>query len=366
MGKNAASKSGFHGLFNRKTLFVFSLAVVLLISSLFVYIRIVGTNSVVRNEFELTLAANDALPWMPVTITLNSDVTLTESLVIPANKKITLRSDSSEFYRLNGADNCYTIVVENSGVLTLDGIIVTHKSKTYGSGVRVYSGGTFIVYSGEISGNRACRIGDAYDDGGGVYNDGVFKMLGGEISGNDATLYGGGVYNRGTFKMSGGKISNNIAGPHAVRYSGSGGGISGGGGGVYNNGMFIMSGGEISNNTSAYGGGVYNNGGDNAGIFELSGGKIFSNTAVSGNVYYNSDSRGSTSYGGGVYNIGSFSMSGGTIFNNRVLSGVVEGCYGGGVCNMLYWGGTFELVGGMISGNTSSSMGNDDVYTFGE
>jgi hypothetical protein len=87
----------------------------------------------------------------------------------------------------------------------LDGIIVTHAEGADGCGVG--NSGTFIMYSGVISGNTVSR-----DSGGGVANAGVFEMYGGEIINNAARVSGGGVdINdvRASFSMFGGVISGN-------------------------------------------------------------------------------------------------------------------------------------------------------------
>jgi hypothetical protein len=89
-------------------------------------------------------------------------------------------------------------------VLTLDGIIVTHKSGSLGHGIVVNSGGTFNLRAGEISGNYYTGL-----DGGGVLSKGIFNMYDGVICNNKAEWYGGVCNDKGTFKIMGGKISNN-------------------------------------------------------------------------------------------------------------------------------------------------------------
>jgi hypothetical protein len=218
-----------------------SLLIVLVISSaIIVYTFTMGSDSVsfgdaihVTSEEELRVTVNDAENGKPVTIVFDKSISLTDSpLIIPANKNITLTSkNSTRFYKLNGVDWCTTIIVEDCGMLRLDGIAVTHAIGDFGCGVQVATGGTLIMYSGEISGNAA------FSNGGGVYNELYcnFNMSGGAVSNNTSVAPGGGVYNRGTFSMSGGIISNNTA---DIGYSG----------GVYNSGNFNRSGGEISDN----------------------------------------------------------------------------------------------------------------------
>ncbi len=109
---------------------------------------------------------------------------------------------------------------------------------------------TFILTSGEISGNTARR-------GGGVYlvgNGSRFSMNGGAISGNEATGgNGGGIYseNWGGLQIKGGQVVNNTA--------------ANGGGGIYidnvnkvkdpDKSLTVAAGVEISGNTSKTNGG---------------------------------------------------------------------------------------------------------------
>jgi len=180
----------------------------------------------VEDESALKVAVDEAPSNMSaVVIALNNDISLKETLTIPIDKNITLISNRvTGFYRLIGPKSVATIdkpssglhvpglvsssgptiVVETGGVLTLDGIIVTHARDCDGSGVIVSSGGTLILSKGGICDNTAADGG-----GGGVYNAGTFKMFGGEIFNNVARS--GGVCNYGTFSMFGGVISGNTA-----------------------------------------------------------------------------------------------------------------------------------------------------------
>ena len=158
----------------------------------------------VEDESALRIAV-DAADGSAI-IALTSDIILTDSaLGIPYGKDITLVSDKPEgFWKLIGVADQNTIDVK--GKLTIDGIIVTHR-KGFGCGVCVNGGGTFFMYSGEISDNKGVK-----GDSCGVYNMGTFVMSGGTISNNTADVDGGGVYSRdGMFSMSGGTISNNSA-----------------------------------------------------------------------------------------------------------------------------------------------------------
>lgn len=243
-----------------------------------------ATDKVVKNETELgnaiSVAPSDNTPY---TISLNDNIALKNSLEIPNGKNITL-TGMGGVWKLVGANNLNTINVV--GLLTIDGVIVTHAKGDAGRGVYVNDGGTLTLLNGEISCNTIL------ESGGGVYIErgGSFEMLGGVISDNTANNVGGGVWNEGTFCLSGGVISNN--------YSGSS------GGGVANIGIFVMSGGKISKNTAPDGGGVSNSGGYGRGVtFTMTGGEITGNTAEK--------------YCGGVfYPEGSFDWRGGVISGN--------------------------------------------------
>ena len=197
----------------------------------------------VKNEVELRQAVG--VVGKPVVVVFTADIYLTEStLNVSTGANITLTSDGSSFFKLFGASGHLTLgyatlAVEGGGVLTLDGIIVTHASGVIGKGVFVDAGGRLILNSGKISDNN-----QAFASGGGVQNHGTFSMFGGEISGNIAECLGGGVFNVGVFEMFGGKIANNTATS---------------GGGVDNDKIFVMYGGMLdSNNAREWGGGVCN------------------------------------------------------------------------------------------------------------
>jgi hypothetical protein len=349
-----------------RSLRLVTLLVVVLVSSLFVYVVIDSAIGVsldsaiqVKNEDELKNAINNAPTNRSAVITITNDITLTHcsytsinsyssTLIIPANKDITLTGKSENgFYKLIGAVDTCTIVVEGGGVLRLDGVSVTHKNGVTGCGVYImHGGGMLYLYNGEISGNIADN---ATFSGGGVIisNSGTFVMSGGKITDNIADKDGGGVDNYGTFIMSGGEISGNTAGScgggvhlyYPSNFTMSGGTISGnianfGGGVSIIYGGFTLSGGTISGNIAfKQGGGVYNAGPD---PFVMSDGMISSNSAEEG---------------GGVYHkYDVFTMSGGEITGNTAT-------LGGGVYNNY----VFNRQGGVISDNTAANKGNN-VY----
>lgn len=130
---------------------------------------------------------------------------------------------------------------QKTGMITQAG--VTDERLTYGCGIR--NNGTVHMYGGRICGN-ARKI------GAGVYNDqtGTFYLYDGEISNNKASYSHGGAYNDGVFYMYGGRITGNQA-----QF----------GGGLNNdssNAKMYLYGGEIIGNhaTSLYGGLQYSDG----------------------------------------------------------------------------------------------------------
>jgi uncharacterized repeat protein (TIGR02543 family) len=332
MNINVKPKFGLRGVICRNSLVFLTLA--LLVSSLCVCVFTLGVEGQtlihVGTEEDLINAVNNAENNVPVVIALDNNIALTFTLSIPANKNITLTSNGNSEFLLFGPYTATTIAVENRGMLTINGIMVTHVS---GAGISSYGvtinyGGALTLSGGEIRGNNL-----------GVSNSGTFDMYSGTISGN-----GIGVSNSDTFNMYGGIICEN----NGVGISNSGnciihdGTISDNKGGVSNRGGLGMTGGEISNNRAAgNGGGVYMNGGE----FTMSGGRITANNV--------SNSITSLPSGGGIFiNGGSFTMTGGEISDNTATNG-------GGV----YINGNFNMTGGTISDNKATDGGG--IYLAG-
>ena len=248
---------------------------------------------------------------------------------------------------------------------------ITHSVDVYGRGVRLgdsSSTGDFIMYGGEISGNRidisahSAAAGDgagveaqqsdftmyggkitnnhvingSNNEGGGVnmHTGGTFTMYGGEISGNACSDTGGGVISAGAYlKLYGGTISNNTADKR--------------GGGVFTNMTLTISDGiTITGNKSEQGGGIYTYDED----ITINGGNITGNTAT---------------YGGGVYHIGDYrtcdtlTISGSaTIIGNTATDG--GGVYVESGKNTSNWNkgqGALQINGGSITNNTATGNG---------
>ena len=356
-----------------------------------------------------TKGSNDTFYILPTgTYYLGSDISLEYTIKIENNVTLCLNG-----HKITAADGMDAIYMTGGSITLTDckGVgTITHASSKTGRGVYV-SSGTFNMYGGSITGNKAQ---DAQGRGGGVYvysGSGTFNMYGGSITGNRATGDGGGVYKSGSnssFNMYGGSITGNTANSY--------------GGGVYvDGGGFTMSGGTIGGtktgetNTATYGGGgVYVVG--SSSTFEMTDGSITGNeTNRGGGVYVTGKGsftmsasadgqnipsitgNNATENGGGVYVVGSsstFKMTGGSIGGTNENDANTAD-RGGGVCvdcgkftmsasadgqnipsitgnNATENGGgvyvigsssTFEMTGGSITGNNAYK--SDYISTFG-
>ena len=212
-----------------------------------------------------TKGSNDTFYILPTgTYYLGSDISLEYTIKIENNVTLCLNG-----HKITAADGMDAIYMTGGSFTLTDckGVgTITHASSKTGRGVYV-SSGTFNMYGGSITGNKAQ---DAQGRGGGVYvysGSGTFNMYGGSITGNTANSYGGGVYvDGGGFTMSGGTIGGTKTGEtNTATY---------GGGGVYAKATFEMTGGSITGNNayksdyiSTFGGGVC----VGSGIFTVSG-----------------------------------------------------------------------------------------------
>ncbi|MDR1307307.1 MAG: autotransporter adhesin family protein [Treponema sp.] len=255
------------------------------------------------------------------------------------------------------------LVEVTGGNLTLNGGAELRNNGTTGVDISG-SGSSFTMNGGTISENA----GNGVRTGSGA----TFIMNGGTISGN--TVNDGAVsLNSDSFIMNGGSISGNSA-PVPLSSSGCSGVTMG-------NSTFTMRGGTISGNNAWRGGGVNMN---NHSTFIMYEGSITGNNAWEtsddgggGGVFLNLDGgtfemRGGTisgntaEYGAGVYVqfTTTFTMRGGTVAGNRA------GDKGGGVYVQYdrdWYGsaGIFEMYGGSVTGNTAVSNGGG-VYLQGD
>ena len=315
-----------------------------------------------------TKGSNDTFYILPTgTYYLGSDISLEYTIKIENNVTLCLNG-----HKITAADGMDAIYMTGGSFTLTDckGVgTITHASSKTGRGVYV-SSGTFNMYGGSITGNKAQ---DAQGRGGGVYvysGSGTFNMYGGSITGNRATGDGGGVYKSGSnssFNMYGGSITGNTANSYGggVYVDGggftmSGGTIGGtktgetntatyGGGGVYAKANFEMTGGSITGNNAAYGGGVCVS---KNGSFEMSGSSCITNNKAD-------------SYGGGVhisYASATFTMKGGSITGNNAYKSDYISTFGGGVC---VGSGIFTVSGEVtVTDNTKGgTKGADGKFT---
>ena len=288
-----------------------------------------------------TKGSNDTFYILPTgTYYLGSDISPEYTIKIENNVTLCLNG-----HKITAADGMDAIYMTGGSFTLTDckGVgTITHASSKTGRGVYV-SSGTFNMYGGSITGNKAQ---DAQGRGGGVYvysGSGTFNMYGGSITGNRATGDGGGVYKSGSnssFNMYGGSITGNTANSY--------------GGGVYvDGGGFTMSGGTIGGtktgetNTATYGGGVYVTG---KGSFTMSASADGQNIpSITGNN--------ATENGGGVYVVGSstFKMTGGSIGGTNE-NDANTAYRGGGVCVDC---GKFTMSASADGQNIPSITGNN-------
>ena len=288
-----------------------------------------------------TKGSNDTFYILPTgTYYLGSDISPEYTIKIENNVTLCLNG-----HKITAADGMDAIYMTGGSFTLTDckGVgTITHASSKTGRGVYV-SSGTFNMYGGSITGNKAQ---DAQGRGGGVYvysGSGTFNMYGGSITGNRATGDGGGVYKSGSnssFNMYGGSITGNTANSY--------------GGGVYvDGGGFTMSGGTIGGtktgetNTATYGGGVYVTG---KGSFTMSASADGQNIpSITGNN--------ATENGGGVYVVGSstFKMTGGSIGGTNE-NDTNTAYRGGGVCVDC---GKFTMSASADGQNIPSITGNN-------
>jgi len=223
-------------------------------------------------------------------------------------------------------------------------IITNNRTNGNGGGVGTNSdpvrGSTINITDSEVSDNVS--LGSA--GGGGMFVQGastVFTMSGDTtISANSATRGGGVHIRQGTFVMESGTITENDS---LGLETGGGGGVFLYAGSTAPAAQFYMEGGSIShNNTTGNGGGVATH--HVAAIpgiqFTMSGDAAIYENRAAGSLG-----------GGGVLLQGAnsnFDMEDGAIYNNHAV-------HGGGV---RVGGGTFEMTGGEIYGNSTNTTVN--------
>ena len=311
-----------------------------------------------------TKVSNNTFYILPAgTYYLGSDISPEYTIKIENNVTLCLNG-----HKITAADGMDAIYMTGGSFTLTDckGVgTITHASSKTGRGVYV-SSGTFNMYGGSITGNKAQ---DAQGRGGGVYvysGSGTFNMYGGSITGNTANSYGGGVYvDGGGFTMSGGTIGGTDA--NDANTATNGGGVC-----VSKNGSFEMSGSSCITNNKAdsYGGGVNIN--YASATFTMKGGSITGNNAAYGGgvcvgngtftMTDGSITGNNAAYGGGVYTVNEFKMTGGSITGNNAYKSDYISTFGGGVC---VGSGIFTVSGEVtVTDNTKGgTKGADGKFT---
>ncbi|MBO4406184.1 MAG: hypothetical protein J5849_00650, partial [Clostridia bacterium] len=195
-----------------------------------------------------------------------------------------MKSRSVEIRGNHGASG---VEVREAGNFVLDdGVIVDNQTEGYGGGVYLATSTSNMQMNGGIIYDNLAEFG-----AGVAIQGGSFSMYGGEISDNRANERGGGVYVglEGKFYMYGGRISENAATS-----------TDSAGGGLYVAGKaWFMNGGEVSRNESGkMGGGISLIGGE----LEIRGALIENNTAP---------------LGGGIYATYTFTLQDATVTGNH-------------------------------------------------
>ena len=314
----------------------------------------------------LQAAINSAPNGQPTTIAIGKNVKLSQTLMVPAGKAITLTSDQPYTILAVKASSAAgsassvgdLIVVEKGASLTLAGNI-TLRGK--------YNTGRIIDNSGAVTltGNVVVCDGTMNHTNAGVIDnhaDGAtFTMLGGSVEKNSITdAYSGTIRatNGAKLFILGGKIQNNQAIGRDTYLSSAG--LM-----LFENGAAEMTGGSISGNSGYRGSAVmmYSENSRKRAAFTMSGGDISKNTSK------RLDS--GLSYPSGAVHVerySDFTLSGGTITENRATG---AGAVGGGVCvidmgcqsNNPANETRFTMLGGEISENASSEAGGG-VYSY--
>ena len=273
---------------------------------------------------DLQTKINNAPDGQETVIIIDKDYTLTETLRIPARKKIILKDDGTQrtLAASLAKDPVEMFSVEKDGELTFDGDLIFKGGETQArnKGNIVHVFGRFTLKQGKL-----CDGVINGDSSGAVLMDknATFTMEGGSIE---------------NFKIEGGTLYAAVV--------------------VQANGQFDMTGGTIRKNVSTGSAGARCGGGvllytweknDKPARMNLSG-----NAVIEENRAPN---------GGGVYLIGKteMKMTGGWIRKNEAYAG-----HGGGVCvagaSTGYMGSEnevtrFEMDGGVIEGNSAANSG---------
>ncbi len=343
------------------------------------------------------LAGTDTINIPAMTIVVNSELLVTQSVTINGNSQATTIIDGNNATRVfkfqdnsgthtisnltirnannTTPQNCTTNLPGGGGIfneanLTLNSVTVSNSRATQGGGIfNAYAGGpsdptppSLNLNSVTLSNNQATSTCQG-QGGGGLFNGSLLTTNGITITNNSAGYQGGGVYinsyytvnisnftiSSNTAKMGGGlsneidqqvSLSNGTISSNTSNCCDVGGQASGGGGIVNNDGAMTLTNVTVSGNTATstggYGGGIIN-------IQQMT----LTNVTISGN---------SAQYGAGIYNgagVGnSMSLTNVTISGNNHPSAAAGG---GGIWNTT--NGNLTIANATITQNTAAQSG---------
>ena len=275
-------------------------------------------------------------------IVLTTDIELASDFIIPTGAEILMSSEEGHQFSLIASRSMHVVTIEQDASLAIANIGITRTEGTHGYGVWVRRNASFTMHSGIINGNGTTVRDTHAITGVRVSSGGAFMMNGGEIMANNrsgvsveggkfvlnnglitSNTYRSGVLitstdgSRGSFIMNGGEISHNV----------DGGGVS------ISRADFVMRDGRIAENSSDGSGGGISVGGHSS--FTMYGGEISGNTA--------------RQRGGGIMAGGETIINDGLIYNNSA------GLEGGGIS--VWSMGPLVVNGGVIRGNSSERAG---------
>ena len=285
------------------------------------------------------------------TITLDSDTTITETLVI-TSKTLTLDLNGCTL-RMTGTGSM--LKVSGRATLTIqDSSAEGTGTITGGNAVDGDGGGVYVEAYAALEMTGGCITGCRAEDGGGVYidNNATLKMTGGCITDCRAED-GGGVYvdNNATLKMTGGCIT----GCHASR----------GGGGIYSSGNLYMGGTAKIEKCTGSDDAIWNR--EKSDIY-ADGGTVDGTVNNQGTIKRSEGAAAVTVFNGTVYNrsagkieAGIYGIYNGTVENNGTITG---GTFYGAVMirkGSLSWVSTGSISGGTFYGSIVNEAGPEQV-----
>ena len=215
--------------------------------------------------------------------------------------------------------------VSTGAVATIAGLTVTGGDDIFQGGGGVDNSGTLTLRGIVVTGNVSEAYGDSH--GGGIANTGMMTITGSTISDNTAKGLqgfgfggagdGGGISNSGTLAVADSTISNNSAGGGGQGSFGAGvAAFSGRGGGIQNSGSLTLTNVKIRDNTASGGGGDGPGGSgggiDNFGTVSLAYVTLENNSASSSSGFVTS---GTPGLGGGIATSGRVTSSSSTFTN---------------------------------------------------